>query len=60
MKWFPFIRTVNKSIEIQFNDEVGEDTGSWKGGCIGCGYNMLPNETPEMTLRRMEKERIFN
>jgi hypothetical protein len=40
--------------------EVGERTGEWKGGTLGCGYEMLPNETPLETLRRMEKERVFN
>jgi hypothetical protein len=44
---------------IEFNDEVGERTGSWKGGTLGCGYNLLPNETPLECLRRMEKERKF-
>jgi hypothetical protein len=39
--------------------EVGERTGSWKGGTIGCGYTMLEGETPLQTLRRMEKERKF-
>jgi len=39
--------------------EVGERTGEWKGGTTGCGYQMLPNETPLETLRRMEKERKF-
>ena len=56
--WFPFKR-VSKSIDIMFNDEVGERSGSWKGGCMGCGYEMLPNETPLQTLRRMELERNF-
>lgn len=39
--------------------EVGERTGSWKGGTLGCGYDMLPGETPLQTLRRMEIERKF-
>lgn len=56
--WIPFKRTI-KSIDITFNDEVGERSGSWKGGCIGCSYEMLPNETPLQTLRRMELERKF-
>ena len=59
-KWFPFKRFVRTSIDVKFNNEVGEKSGSWKGGCIGCNYDMLPNETPEQCLRRMEKERKFN
>lgn len=46
-------------IEVEFSAEVGERAGSWKGGCIGCGYKMLPGETAEQTLRRMERERKF-
>jgi hypothetical protein len=59
-RWFPWYpcKTVT-CIDVSFNDEVGERTGSWKGGTIGCGYEMLPNETPEEALRRMEAEREF-
>ena len=39
--------------------EVGERTGTYKGGTIGCSYSMLKKETPLETLRRMEKERKF-
>lgn len=62
-KWFTWTRlfeNCRQSIDVWFNDEVGERTGSWKGGCLGCGYEMLPGETPEQTLRRMERERVFN
>lgn len=59
MKWFPFIKKVHTSIDVAFDGEVGERTGSWKGGTIGCGYDLLPNETPEPCLRRMERERKF-
>lgn len=56
--WIPF-RRVSRSIDITFSDEVGERTGSWKGGCVGCGYEMKPGETPLQALRRMEAERKF-
>ena len=46
-------------IDVEFDGEVGERSGSWKGGTIGCGYDMLPGEEPEQTLRRMERERKF-
>lgn len=50
-----------KSFEHQkYTGEVGERAGDWKGGTLGCSYEMLPRETPEQTLRRMEKERKFN
>lgn len=54
--WFDRTRY---SINVEFSDEVGEKTGSWKGGCIGCGWNLKRNETPEKALRRMEHERKF-
>lgn len=59
MRWVPWVKKVYTSIDVIFTEEVGERTGSWKGGCTGCSWEMLPNETPEQTLRRMEKERIF-
>jgi len=59
-KWFPWKRFVRTSIDVRFSEEVGEKSGSWKGGCTECGYNMLPNETAEQCLRRMERERKFN
>lgn len=52
-------RWIKESIEVQFDGEVGERTGSWKGGTIGCGYDLLPGETMETALRRMEGERTF-
>lgn len=61
-RWFTWTSLFEKSrqsIDVHFSDEVGERTGSWKGGCIGCGWEMLPNETPQQTLRRMESERKF-
>lgn len=57
--WLLRKRMVNTSISVDFDDEVGEETGSWKGGTVGCGYNLLPGETALECLRRMEKERIF-
>ncbi len=48
-----------ESIDVCFNDEVGERSGSWKGGTIGCGYELHPGETMVECLRRMERERIF-
>jgi hypothetical protein len=59
-KWLPLTKKVRRTIAIDFNGEVGEGTGSWKGGTMGCGYELLPNETPLQCLRRMERERKFN
>jgi hypothetical protein len=58
-KAFGWPRWIKESIEVQFNGEVGERSGSWKGGTIGCGYDLRPGETMETALRRMERERKF-
>jgi hypothetical protein len=52
-------KKVERSISVEFDQEVGEETGSWKGGATGCGYEMLPGETGFECLRRMERERKF-
>lgn len=56
--WLPY-KCLSRAIDITFSDEVGERSGSWKGGCIGCSYPMLEGETPLTALRRMEAERKF-
>lgn len=58
-KWTSLFSKTRKTIDVEFDKEVGKEKGSWKGGCTGCGYDMLPNETPLECLRRMEKERKF-
>lgn len=58
-KWTKLFSYVRRSIDIEFDDEVGERTGSWKGGVIGCGYDMKKDETPYECLKRMENEREF-
>lgn len=56
--WPPFYK-FDKMISVDFDGEVGESTGSWKGGTIGCDYEMKPGESALDTLRRMERERKF-
>ena len=51
--------TASTTIDVQFDDEVGEGTGSWKGGTVGCGYELRQREAPGQCLRRMELERKF-
>lgn len=58
-QWLPWPRKVSRSISIAFSDEVGERTGSWKGGCLGCGYEWREDETMFNALCRMERERKF-
>ncbi len=57
--WLPLPINSSTYIDVSFNDEVGEKSGSWKGGCIGSSYEMKPGETAIETLRRMEFERKF-
>lgn len=57
--WLPYPRKVQRTINVDFSDEVGERSGSWKGGTVGCGYEWLPGESLEFALRRMELERKF-
>ena len=60
LTWAPFFSKVVKSIEVEFDKEVGSRKGSWKGGVMGCGYDLLPDETPLDCLKRMQRERDFN
>lgn len=58
LKYFtrPLIRT---NIDITYNIEVGERKGSWKGGTIGCGCDIMPGECLEDTFKRhCEKEKL--
>lgn len=57
--WLPR-RSYREMISVSFNDEVGERSGSWKGGVLGCSYTMQSGETPVQCLRRMEQESIFS
>lgn len=59
LKWTKLGNKVIRSIDIEFDQEVGEESGSWKGGVLGCGFNMLKNESPEQCLKRMEQTRKF-
>lgn len=45
-------------LDVSFDKEIGEDTGTWEGGTIGLTHNVLPNETPEQAFRRLEQERF--
>jgi len=60
LKCLPWPRRTATSINVDFSAEVGEGRGSWKGGTLGCGYDMKPGESPLDCLRRMERERKFS
>lgn len=62
LRWLRWTSTFQKTrhyIDVSFNEEIGERCGSWKGGTVGCSYDLKPNETPGECLRRMEQERRF-
>lgn len=59
LSWLPFLGKERRAIDVTFNREVGIRAGSWKGGCIGCGYYMRKGELPTETFSRMMNERTF-
>lgn len=58
-RWFGLHIKMHHYIEVEFDKEVGERSGSWKGGCIGCNYEIKSGETAYQCLLRMERERKF-
>lgn len=57
--WTNLFSKKTKSLDINFDQEVGKGKGTWKGGTLGCGYSFKAGETPLECLRRMERERKF-
>ncbi len=53
-------KRIKESLDVNFDGEVGEESGSWKGGCLGCGWTMLPGEAMADALKRMEATRRFD
>ncbi len=53
-RWLSVFRRpkIVRSLNITFGSEVGRDKGSWKGGTIGHGIEMLPTESHEGAMRR--------
>lgn len=53
-QWLGFFRRnmVRRSLAIEFDKEVGPEKGSWKGGTMGTGIEMLPGELHEEAFRR--------
>lgn len=55
--WFKWLRhlytaKIRRSLDIRFSAEVGPEKGSWKGGTVGHGIDMLDGETPRMAFER--------
>ena len=53
-KWLSWFRKpkIIRSLDLQFSEEVGPEKGSWKGGTVGHGIDMLPGEMHEQAFRR--------
>lgn len=53
-KWLGLIAPMrqHRSLEIEFSREVGPGKGSWKGGTLGHGIELHPNELHESGFRR--------
>lgn len=53
-KWLSLFRSakVRRDLDIAFSEEVGPEKGSWKGGTLGHGIEMLPGELHEDAFRR--------
>lgn len=55
--WFKWLslfrrRRIRRSLDIQFSGETGRRKGSWKGGTLGHGIEMVTGETHEDAFRR--------
>ena len=53
-RWLGYVapKKQRRSMDMHFNHEVGTEKGSWQGGVIGTGIEMLPDETQEQAMRR--------
>ena len=46
---------INRSVEVEFSDEVGTGRGSYKGGTIGSGFDITKTSDINEGLKKMEK-----
>ncbi len=51
LRWFSAPK-ICRSLDLHFSAEVGPEKGSYKGGTIGHGIDMLPGETPKEAFQR--------
>lgn len=56
--WLPK-RRVSHSLWVDFDEEMGDERGGWKGGVTGAGFDIRPDQTWEEAYRQMQKERTF-
>jgi hypothetical protein len=57
-KWLSFFYSdrIRRSLDLSFNKEVGKRKGSWKGGTIGHGVDMVGSELHLEAFQRYCKE----
>lgn len=51
LHWFRRAKVI-RSLDLKFSAEVGPEKGSWKGGTVGHGIDMLSGESCEAAFRR--------
>jgi len=53
-RWLSWFRAPNirRTLNIEFSSETGKEKGSWKGGTMGTGIEMLPGELHEAAFKR--------
>ena len=53
-RWLSWFRRpkVSRTLALEFSAEVGPEKGSWKGGTLGHGIEMLPGELHEAAFKR--------
>lgn len=58
-KWFPWLKKTSHVIDIEFNDEVGNRSGTWKGGIMGMTHELHDGETIKSSLKRLEQDKTL-
>ncbi|WP_370281589.1 hypothetical protein [Pseudooceanicola sp.] len=56
LRWLPFAGTDRDGLLIEFDEEMGSERGSWKGGVVGTSATMLPGETVREAIDRFLAE----
>lgn len=53
-KWLGYLAPKKRSraMDLAFKKEIGPEKGSWKGGTVGHGIEMMAGETQEQAMRR--------
>ena len=60
-RWLSIFRRpkIVRSLDLEFSKETGRRKGSWKGGALGHGIEMLPGEMHESAFRRYCDEHLM-